>query len=337
MTHPADDGRLEELLGAYALNSCDPDEAAAVEALLDRRPDLADEAARLADASAWLAALEARGTALDAARRRPRHRHHLGRRPGRRRRARLYDAEVRRLALELDRVDPDHYEVTTANGLTAFALVVHIAAQETLLARSAGRPVDDVDVTDVDARTAVLVERYRGRPYAEVIQLWERAVAAVQTWAREKADRPKTVEWLGLPMEPADALTARSFENWVHRDDLRRVRGEPGDPPPAAELRLMAALAVRTLPAGLAATGHARPGRTARVVLTGDGGGSWPVALDPAGTVSDEPDVTLTVSALDWCRLAAERLDPADLPHTVEGDHALAGDLVAAAPAFATL
>jgi hypothetical protein len=170
-----------------------------------------------------------------------------------------------------------------------------------------------------------------------VLALWREAVAAVATWAHQRPSPMITVEWLGLPMAPADALTARSFENWVHRDDLRRVRGAPADPPPAAELGLMAALSMRTLPAAMAATGRARPGRSARLVLTGDGGGSWLVALDPAEAAADEPDVTLTAGALDWCLLAAERLAPTDLDRTVDGDPGLADALVAAAPAFATL
>ena len=146
-----------------------------------------------------------------------------------------------------------------------------------------------------------------------------------------------TVEWLGLPMSPSDALTARAFENWVHRDDLRSVRRAAADPPPARELRLMATLAMHTLPAGLAATGRVRSGRSARVVLTGAGGGTWHLPLDPTEDAVGEPDLTLTTSALDWCLLAGERLDPHDLPFTVEGDRELADDLVAAAPAFATL
>ncbi|HWW45056.1 MAG TPA: anti-sigma factor, partial [Acidimicrobiia bacterium] len=53
------DDRLAELLGAYALDACDPDETAAIEELLRRRPDLAAEAARLTAAAAWLGATEA--------------------------------------------------------------------------------------------------------------------------------------------------------------------------------------------------------------------------------------------------------------------------------------
>lgn len=335
MTGVGDDRNLEELLGAYALHGCDPDEAAAVEALLGRRPDLADEADRLAAAAAWLGALEAReppptlrdavlATAVtdpveDAA-------------------ARLYDAEARRLADELERLAPEQYRAMTPNGLTAWGLVVHLAAQESLLARAIGRPVDDVEPTDVERRTAVLLERYEGRPLTEVLDHWRRAADTVLAWARALPDEHTTVAWLGLPMSPADALIAHAFESWIHRDDLRRLRGATVDPPPAAELHLMSDLSMRTLPAGLVTIGRARPDRTARVVLTGDGGGTWRMPLAPDAEPRDgDPDVTLSVSALDWCLLSAERLRVDELRHHVDGDAELGDALVAAAPAFAVL
>ena len=53
------DAELEDLLGAYALNACEPDEAAAVEALLARRPELATEVDRLCNAAVWIGATEA--------------------------------------------------------------------------------------------------------------------------------------------------------------------------------------------------------------------------------------------------------------------------------------
>ena len=57
MTVPFDDTDLEELLGAYALDACEPEEAVALERLFVRRPDLARDAARLADAALWFAAI----------------------------------------------------------------------------------------------------------------------------------------------------------------------------------------------------------------------------------------------------------------------------------------
>jgi len=229
VTGVGDDRRLEELLGAYALHGCDPDEVAAVEALLGRRPDLADEADRLAAAAAWLGALEAReppptlrdavlATAVtdrveDAA-------------------ARLYDAEARRLAVELARLAPAQYRAMTPNGLTAWALTVHLAAQESLLARAVGWPVDDVEDTDVERRTAVLLERYEGRPLTEVLDHWRRAADAVLASTRTASDEHTTVAWLSLPMSPADALTARAFRTGSTATTCGACAARPGIHPP---------------------------------------------------------------------------------------------------------
>ncbi len=71
-----DDTMLDELLGAYALDAVDADEAVAVEAYLERAPQAAQEVARLRNAAAWIGATEAltpppelHDTVLEAARR----------------------------------------------------------------------------------------------------------------------------------------------------------------------------------------------------------------------------------------------------------------------------
>ena len=47
--------------------------------------------------------------------------------------------------------------------------------------------------------------------------------------------------------------------------------------------------------------------------------------------------MTVTADVLDWCRLVGDRIAPADLPAQIDGDPTLGRDLVAAAPALATL
>ncbi len=331
MTVPADDARVEELLGAYALDACEPEDAVAVEALLARRPDLAREAAQLADAAVWIGAtetLEPPPTLRRAVFGNPR----LGRvRADHDPPARLYEAEAERLARELDLLDADQDEVRTE-------LVAHLAAQESLLARSVGRPVEpDVDIEDIEGRTAAYVERFAAAPYAEVVAYWRRAVDQVRVWSDDPAARDATVPWLGLDLKRDNLLIARAFENWIHRDDLRRVRGRPSLPPPPPEMHLMAVMSIQTLPFGLFASNRSHPGRLARVVLTGEGGGDWTVPLGPDVDRAAKPDVTLTTDVVDWCLLAGERLSAEQLRHRVVGDVGLAADLVAAAPAFATL
>ena len=128
----------------------------------------------------------------------------------------------------------------------------------------------------------------------------------------------------------------RAFETWIHTDDLRRVVGVPEQVPEPAHLALMSDLAGRTLGLSLAMADRMRPGKTARLVLTGGGGGSWLVEMG-GGTPSEEPHVTLTADALDWCRLVGARLGPDEIACAVAGDRGLADDLLAAGPALATL
>jgi hypothetical protein len=47
--------------------------------------------------------------------------------------------------------------------------------------------------------------------------------------------------------------------------------------------------------------------------------------------------VTVTADVVDWCHLVGDRITPDALPVAVDGDETLARDLVAAAPALATL
>ena len=100
----------------------------------------------------------------------------------------------------------------------------------------------------------------------------------------------------------------------------------------------MANLSMRTLPFALLVSDRAHPGKVARVVLTGSGGGEWQLSMGgQAAPEGARPDVTLTTNIVDWCLVAGERLEPGELAYTVDGDVDLAADLVAVAPTFATL
>jgi hypothetical protein len=129
-------------------------------------------------------------------------------------------------------------------------------------------------------------------------------------------------------------LVLRTFEVWTHHEDVCRATGRPGPLLDGSRLRLMSSDLMDVLPAALAVTGSARPGRTTRIVLTGLGGGTFvrPMAMDGAvGT----PDVVITADVVDFCRLAARRIAPDDLDATIEGDPMLAQLVLQAAGAFA--
>jgi hypothetical protein len=89
------------------------------------------------------------------------------------------------------------------------------------------------------------------------------------------------------------------------------------------------------VPTALERTGLTRRGRTARIVLTGPGGGTFVVStggeLPPAG----REDALIVTGALDFCRIAGRHLDVDDVAHEVEGDQAFARDLLASARVLA--
>jgi len=328
------DTEAEELLGAYALDALEPHELAAIELVLARRPDLAREAERLSSVAAWLGAAEAteppgrmRDGVLDAALRRRRG-------PA----DPVVDAYLS-LSEEFEQaivdLPSDALDVVTPNGLTAAELVVHMAAQESLLAQHLGTPtIDDLHEEEIDPRTHALLARMAGRDVDDSVALWREAVEANRAWAVANPDR--TAIWRGLGFTRDDTLLVRAFEAWVHADDLRLAAGLAGTRPDERHLGLMSDLARRILPLALAVAGREHDGKTARLVLTGPGGGDWLVPMG-AGEVTVPPDVTVTADVVEWCRLVGDRIAPEALRVQVDGDDALGRDLVAAAPALATL
>jgi hypothetical protein len=57
--------------------------------------------------------------------------------------------------------------------------------------------------------------------------------------------------------------------------------------------------------------------------MTGPAGGCYTVPLAPE-TPAAEPGVTIVIDPVDLCRVAARRLDRAELDATIDGDHRLA-------------
>ena len=223
----------------------------------------------------------------------------------------------------------------TVGNKVAHDLVVHMAAQESLFAQCLGVPtLPDVEETDIVTRTHEVLPRYAGAELDDAVALWRDSVEATREWAVAHAGG--SAKWRGLDMSRDDLLVVRAFETWVHTDDLRRAGGLPATTPAPRHLALMSDLAGRILPLALALSGRARPGRTARLVLTGEGGGEWTVAMD-GGEPAAVPDVTVTADVVDWCLLVGDRLDAGRFVYTVDGDAALGDDVVRAAPALATL
>jgi hypothetical protein len=74
---------------------------------------------------------------------------------------------------------------------------------------------------------------------------------------------------------------------------------------------------------------------TARIVLTGRGGGVWNQPLQVGGEPV-EPSVTIVADAIEFCRLAAQRIAPTDLAADIDGPTDLAIKVLRGASVFAT-
>jgi uncharacterized protein (TIGR03083 family) len=322
---------FDDLVAAYALDACDPAEAAAIDEYLLARPDGLAEVERLRSAAAWLGASEALMPPADV-----REALLAGARAARPRDAApalgAYGAEVDRLAATLEGVDPRAAELPTHNGLSIRDLVLHLLAAERTLAGELVAPrLAQWDDALMHAITAAELDAHPDTDLAAAVDEWRAMTARVRELAGQ-------VEHTVAGHRPADAFLIRAFETWTHHDDIRRALGLSESIPAASVLRAMAEFSVRSVPWTLAATHRARPGRHARLRLTGRIVAGWDVPLAPGEPVAGgDPAVTVTVDVVDWCQRFADRLAPADLDRHVEGDAAVADDLVFAAPAFAGL
>lgn len=174
-----------------------------------------------------------------------------------------------------------------------------------------------------------------GRPpsetHADWLDLLAGTVAHVALLDRSELERPITLHAYTVPVDRM--LVVRSFETWTHEEDIRRATGRPLAAPDPGRLRLMTELAVSALPTGLGYIARPKPGRTARIVLTGPGGGTWQASLDR--TAAGATDVRIVADAASFCRLVANRLQSTTIEVDVVGDEALAADVLAGAQALA--
>ena len=240
------------------------------------------------------------------------------------------------LALLFDSLsDTDWTRPTGIDGASVRGIVEHLVGVERyLLGCLDRRPRLDAprraDHWPVSLRAATGLA---GEPNETVSQSWWAEVLNLIGACGELGpDRELTYHHLTGSLQ--GLLVVRTFELWTHGNDIRAAIGRPLDDLDEDRLSLMASELIRVLPFGLALSGCPQPGRTARLELTGTGGGRFDVSLDPASPIGP-PDIVLTADLVDFCRLAANRLAPDDLDAIVEGDRRLLAPLLVGAAAFA--
>ena len=242
-------------------------------------------------------------------------------------------AEVGRL---LDELTPDEWAAPTAvQGSVVRDLVAHLVGVERYVHGQLGRgPVLDAPQREDHYPTA----RSAAADLADssTVELagawWREVMRSVAICAELGADLPVAFHHLSGSIR--GLLIVRIFELWTHDEDIRRATGRPPNRLDADRLTLMSSELIQLLPHGMALPDTARPGRTARMHLTGAGGGTFDVALAP-DEIAGLPDVTITTDVLDLCRLAANRVTIEGLAVDVDGDRSLVEPVLVGAGAFA--
>ncbi len=321
--------QFEHLIGAYALDACADDEVAALDAYVRSNPDAAAEVERLREAAAALGAVGALQPPVAL-------------------RDRLIEVANERvtavtgqeaLQAETDRFDAllatlrdSDLDAVTDNGLSIRDLVAHVEAVDRAFVAEVDTPrYGLIGGSEVEAITRDALPQHAGESFAETVTRFRRTRSElVSLGDRVPADHRVA----GYRRD--DTLVIRAFETWTHHDDIERALGRDRTLPAPAVMRAMAELAAHSMPLAMAVRGTDRRDRTARLVLTGPGGGEWTFACG-AGEPGPVADVVIRASVVDWCRRFADRLEPDDVPMQVDGDADLARELVRAANAFAGL
>jgi len=328
------------LIAAWAVDACSPVERQLVELHLSACPACAQEAHELREAAADLGGTYLRPPAGSLARLRAAA---VARRPPATTTpayAAPYAAQVAALDLMLSDLAPEDWQRIAAYGeLTVRDLLVHLAATDGLVAAGLGLPVQPPvePGQGLAARTEAVLRFEQGRSPEQTLRSW-RAQADAVCRSLPGHPSPGTVTVpLGLPLPLADALTARAYETWIHGEDIAAATGRPAVPPLPEHVHPMADLAARVLPRVVSRRITPPHDRHLRLHLTGAGGGSWTVPLDPAAAVaaSVRPASVVTLDVVEFCRLAGDRRDPGRIAVEVTGDTALAREFLAAVPAMA--
>ena len=202
-----------------------------------------------------------------------------------------------------------------AAGWTIADVVLHLAqSEESVVATVSGRDLRTgltgrADGT-VDELMAERVRAERGPTPGVVFGRWQRARRAALD-ALRAADPDRPLQWVAAPVKPATLATTRLAEHWAHGLDITGPFGiEFRD---TERLRHVAWLAHRTLPYSMTLAGQ-QPAPVWCELTAPDGASVWQFGPPDAESAIAGP-------AGDFCRVAAQRLAPADSRLTANGPH----------------
>jgi uncharacterized protein (TIGR03083 family) len=236
----------------------------------------------------------------------------------------------------------DDWRTPVLRGLDVQGLVGHLIGVERDVHRALAGDPEVADADHVESTQAAAAGQ-AALPPAQTRAEWRRAADRTLGLVRSADAQGVRVALHGMRLPPSALLVVRAFELWTHENDIRQAVRLAASVPDPSTLRLMTDLAARLLPH--AAAGAGLPGPVdVRLVLTGPGGGTWDVTVGGPAPAAAAPDsgpapaaaaVAIVTDAVGFCRLAANRVTPADLDAHVAGDPACAAAVLAAATTLA--
>jgi uncharacterized protein (TIGR03083 family) len=234
-----------------------------------------------------------------------------------------------------DRLESE-WVLPARRGWTVKDLVAHLVGADNHLGAVLGLWPHALPETATHVEvTAPAIAEFACATPETVVRRWRQGVDALVARAPEiEARRDQVVDFYGARLRIDDVLTVRSFEVWAHSEDIAAAVDCAIEPPEPARLALMTDLAIRLLPFGLHLTQRHLPTATARLVLTGAGGGTWDVPMVESCAPA-APDVVVILDVVEFCRHAAHGHLHAERLDAVEGDRSLVPVLLAGAAAFA--
>jgi uncharacterized protein (TIGR03083 family) len=249
--------------------------------------------------------------------------------------AALFGHQLHALARLLDAMGPGEWTASTAAGWTAHELVAHLLSGASFINWQLGLLESDPGDGQLVwlARSEAVIAGHRENEPALTVQEW-RAQADILHRHLAAAGRDGLrfgIPWFGHETPLRVVAVIHAFETWVHAEDIRQATGRQPEPPTPADLESMSRLAAQLLGSAMAASLTAE-GRSARLVLTGAGGGELSI---PPGESLTAPDVTVTGDVVGFCRLVGGRVRPAEFPHHRDGDPDLGRELIETAASFA--
>jgi len=206
-------------------------------------------------------------------------------------------------------------------------LVGHLTGVEEDVQRCLAGDPAVAEAEHVASTQAAAIRQAHHRP-AQTIAEWRRTVSRTLALLATRDDLGAWVALHGITLPLHALLVVRAFELWTHENDIRLVSRLPLSAPDPSTLRLMTTLVAGLLPAVAAGAGLPGPARL-HLVLTGPGGGTWDLEID--GDTRPEPaTMSIVTDAVGFCRLAADRVTPAQLTVLTSGDRDQAAGVLAA-------